>query len=195
MVAVDTEHPHDERHAPLQRATGQMLSLSQEYRLICVSVVSAPPLGGSDPAESTTGKHLEHKARLRQWVEPLKLPPGRISLHVVESANAADTLLELERSNPVDLIVLGAPGPSQRALAWWRSVASSVTANALQHACGPRARARRAAVVSSDEIARGCQAGGGAVLANAGRASSRSAYAARFGYFSRQSVSGKRNAT
>ena len=29
-----------------------------------------------------------------------------------------------------DLIVLGAPSPQERAMAWWRSVASSVTANA-----------------------------------------------------------------
>jgi nucleotide-binding universal stress UspA family protein len=49
---------------------------------------------------------------------------------VVEGANAGSTLLDLARANHVDLIVLGAPGASQRALAWWRSVASSVTANA-----------------------------------------------------------------
>jgi hypothetical protein len=30
----------------------------------------------------------------------------------------------------VDLIVIGAPGPDQQALAWWRSVASGVTAGA-----------------------------------------------------------------
>jgi nucleotide-binding universal stress UspA family protein len=130
MVAVDTEHPDDERHPALQGTTRQIISLSDEFRLMCVSVISAPPLGGGGETATTTGKHLEHKARLRHWVEPLRLPPGRISLHVVESANAADTLLELARSNHVNLIVLGAPGPSQRALAWWRSVASTVTANA-----------------------------------------------------------------
>jgi len=60
----------------------------------------------------------------------LGIPPTRTSLHVIEGANAASTLLELARANHVDLIVLGAPGAAQRALAWWRSVASSVTANA-----------------------------------------------------------------
>ena len=53
-----------------------------------------------------------------------------MSLHVVESADPAATLLDLARANHVDLIVIGAPGPSERALAWWRSVASTVTANA-----------------------------------------------------------------
>jgi eukaryotic-like serine/threonine-protein kinase len=131
LVAVDTEHPDDERHPSLQWTTRQIVSLNEEFRLMCVSVISAAPLGGGRGIEQTaSGKHLEHKTRLRQWVEPLKLPSSRVSLHVIESGNSAETLLELARANHVDLIVLGAPGASQRALAWWRSVASSVTANA-----------------------------------------------------------------
>ena len=131
LVAVDTEHPDDPRHAPLQWATSQIISLNEEYRLMCVSVISAAPLGsGNAIADTASGKHLEHKMRLRQWVEPMKMPASRVSLHVIESGNSADTLLDLANANNVDLIVLGAPGPSLRALAWWRSVASSVTANA-----------------------------------------------------------------
>lgn len=131
MVAVDTEHPEDARQPALQWTTREIISHSDEYRLMCVSVVSAPPVaGGPDPIDTTTGKHLEHKARLRQWADPLHLPPGRISLHVIESADPAETLLQLAHANHVNLIVLGAPGPDQRALAWWRSVASTVTANA-----------------------------------------------------------------
>jgi nucleotide-binding universal stress UspA family protein len=68
--------------------------------------------------------------RLRHWVEPLRLPPRRLSMHVIESLRPERALLEFARRNHVDLIVLGAPSPSQHALAWWRSVASSVTADA-----------------------------------------------------------------
>jgi nucleotide-binding universal stress UspA family protein len=39
-------------------------------------------------------------------------------------------ILALAQANNVDLIVLGAPDPDARALAWWRSAASTVTANA-----------------------------------------------------------------
>ena len=39
-------------------------------------------------------------------------------------------LLQLARANNVSLIVLGAPWPKQKKLAWLRSVASNVTANA-----------------------------------------------------------------
>ena len=131
LVAVDTEHPDDERHSPLQWTTRQIVSLNPEYRLMCVSVIRSAPLGeGATVLETATGKHLEHKTRLRRWVEPLNLAQSRVSLHVVEAANAADTLLELARVNHVDLIVLGAPLPSKKTLGWWRSAASTVTANA-----------------------------------------------------------------
>jgi serine/threonine protein kinase len=131
MVAVDTTHPDDERQPVLQRTTAQMLSLSGEFRLICVSVISGPRVAeGAGEANEGSDSHLEHIVRLRHWVEPLRLPPRRLSLHVVESASPERALLEFARANHVDLIVLGAPNPEQVRLAWWRSVASGVTANA-----------------------------------------------------------------
>jgi nucleotide-binding universal stress UspA family protein len=131
MVAVDTAHPDDERHPSLQWTTRQIVGLNAEFRLLCVSVIGAARLGeGPTHGATASGQHLEHLLRLRQWIEPLQLPASRLSLHVIESASPADALLELARANHVDLIVLGAPGPTQKKLAWWRSVASNVTANA-----------------------------------------------------------------
>jgi len=116
MVAVDTTHLDDERQPAIRRATAQVLSLSTEFRLVCVTVF---------PSRE---KHLEHLVRLRHWVEPLRMPAQRISLHAIESDDAAAALVEFARCNHVDLIVLGAPGPTDHS--WGRSVASSVTANA-----------------------------------------------------------------
>jgi len=131
MVAVDTEHLDDERQPALQAATRDLLALRPDFRLVCVSVIRAAPLGeGGGDSDTASGRHLEHKTRLRYWVEPLNLSSSRVSLHVVEAANAADALLDLARANHVDLVVLGAPRPDQQAFGWWRSVASSVTANA-----------------------------------------------------------------
>jgi serine/threonine protein kinase len=131
LVAVDTTHPDDTRQSAIQWTTRQVLSLNDEYRLMCVSVVAAPGFREqSGAADTPSGRHLEHLGRLRRWVEPLGLPPQRLSLHVLQSPDPASALLTLARQNHVDLIVLGAPGPDQMALAWWRSVASSVTANA-----------------------------------------------------------------
>ncbi len=131
MVAVDTLHPEDERHPGLQAAVMRMLSIPEEFRLICVSVIPGGP--GAEAAAagaSAASLYHEHLVRLRHWVEPLRLPPNRLSLHVIESANASDSLLDFAQRNNVDLIVLGAPQPTQLGLAWWRSVASAVTANA-----------------------------------------------------------------
>ena len=122
LAAVDTLHPEDERHPAIRRAIARVLRSSREFRLICLAVIPGGP--GSEDAP------LEHLARLRQWVEPFKLSDERLSLHVVESASAAQSIVEFARRNHVELIVLGAPQPEDHALAWWRSVASGVTANA-----------------------------------------------------------------
>jgi eukaryotic-like serine/threonine-protein kinase len=128
MVAVDTMHPDDPRQPELQRATRQMLSIAGEYRLICVSVIPGGP--GLNVGQSVVDAVREHRIRLRHWVDPLKVPAERISLHVIEAADPAGALLEFANGNHVDLIVLGAPGPGDMKFAWWRSVASTVTANA-----------------------------------------------------------------
>ena len=126
MVAVDTMHPEDLRQPELQRETRRMLSIGGEYRLICVSVIPAAANDGEGRLDGPT----EHRIRLRHWVDPLRVPADRMSLHVLEAADPASALIEFARANNVDLIVLGAPAAADKTFAWWRSVASSVTANA-----------------------------------------------------------------
>ena len=131
LVAIDTSHPDDARHPALQWTARQLVSLNLDFRLICVSAIRAASMGESGGiADTSSGLQLLHKVRLRNWVEPLRLPAHRVSLHVLESRDPAATLLEFAKSNNVDLIVLGAPGPNETALSWWRSAASTVTANA-----------------------------------------------------------------
>jgi len=131
MVAVDTSHPDDERHPALQWTARQLASLNLDFRLICVSAIRAASVGETGGvADTSSGLQLVHKVRLRNWIEPLRLPAHRVSLHVLESGDPAGTLLEFAKNNNVDLIVLGAPAPNETALAWWRSAASTVTANA-----------------------------------------------------------------
>ena len=114
LVAVDTAHLDDERHPAVRLATSQLVSLSKEFRLICLTVI--PPSAPS----------IEHLVRLRHWTAPLGLPLHRLSLHAVESDSPADVIVALARNNHVDLVVLGAPPEGGRE--WSRSVASAVTA-------------------------------------------------------------------
>jgi serine/threonine protein kinase len=122
LAAVDTVHPEDERHPAIRSTIAQVLRLSRDFRLICLAVVPGGPSGERDA--------LDHMARLRQWVEPFNLNNERLSLHVVESPSPAQSIVEFAERNHAALIVLGAPQPDKQALAWWRSVASAVTANA-----------------------------------------------------------------
>jgi len=131
LAAVDTTHPDDERHPALRGVIAQLLTLSAEFRLICVSIIrGGPGVESISDSNGMVSAQVDHMVRLRHWVEPLQLPAQRLSLHVLEAANPADALVNFARQNHVDLIVVGAPGPEQEALAWWRSVASGVTANA-----------------------------------------------------------------
>ncbi len=128
MAAVDTTHIDDERQPAIQRATKRILAQSDEFRLVCVSVISAPQVGTGPEEESAI--HLEHMLRLRNWTAPLGLPERQLSFHVLIAADPAAALVDFARRNNVDTIVLGAPRPKQQAFAWLRSTASSVTANA-----------------------------------------------------------------
>lgn len=130
LVAVHTENPNEARHEALHQATRQALATSHEFRLICLTVLRHH----DELAARTTGEaqtqHLDHLVHLRHWVEPLHLPPERLSLHVVDSLSPAAAIVEFARANHVDQIIIGAPDEGQGAGTWWRSAASSIAANA-----------------------------------------------------------------
>ena len=114
LVAIDTRRLGDERHVAIRVAVERILTLSDEYRLLCLTVIP--------PSETA----LEHLLHLRRWAAPLGLDTRRLSLHAVDSGAPADVIVGLARYNNVDLVVLGAPSEGGRA--WSQSVASSVTA-------------------------------------------------------------------
>jgi eukaryotic-like serine/threonine-protein kinase len=124
MVAVDTSNLDDERLPAIRSATAQVMSLNKEFRLIAVSVFPPPP-----PSEASR-VHVDHLIRLRHWIDPIAITRQRLSLHAIESDNPGDALVDFARINHVDLIIVGAPGPTQPDRSWSQSVASTVTANA-----------------------------------------------------------------
>ena len=131
LVAVDTTNIEDARHPVIQQTARQVLAVAAEHRMMCVSVIRGAPAGEGEAIEDTeSGRHLEHLARLRRFVEPLGLPANRVSLHVLQAFDAGAAIVDLAARNHADLIVLGAPGPEEKVLGWWRSVASGVTATA-----------------------------------------------------------------
>jgi nucleotide-binding universal stress UspA family protein len=131
LVGVDTENPDDPRVAAIQAATRQWIAALPSYRLMCVSVLRVSGRAeGEALSQTASGRHLEHSVRLRHFAAPLALTARQLSLHVIDDADPAAALLELAHANHVDLVILGAPRPGERPLGWWRSTASTVTANA-----------------------------------------------------------------
>jgi eukaryotic-like serine/threonine-protein kinase len=113
LVAIDTNDIDDPRHAAILSVVAKIVDLSDEFRLLCLSVIA--------PEQQS----LEHVARLRRWAAPLGLSGERLALHALEATSPADVIVELARYNNVDLVVLGAPSEGGRA--WSQSVASGVT--------------------------------------------------------------------
>jgi len=114
LVAVDTAHIEDARHRAIRSAVSQRLAHSQEFRLLCLSVIPS--------SESP----IEHLGRLRAWAEPLGPSAQRATLHVPQSDTPAEVIVEIARYNNVDVLVLGAPSGGEAA--WSRSIASAITA-------------------------------------------------------------------
>ena len=113
LAAIDTGDIDDPRHAAILSVMSKIVELSEEFRLLCVSVIAS------------NASSLEHVSRLRRWAAPLRLSGERLSLHALPSTSPADVIVELARYNNVDLVLLGAPSEGGRA--WSRSVASAVT--------------------------------------------------------------------
>ena len=131
MVAVDTDAPG--RCAPARAAarTAQVLSLSAG---IPADLRFGDPRRAGERRRKRRSGRLGHPPRSSRAAAPLGRAAAAAAAAAVAArdrvAAPAGALLEFARRNNVDLIVLGAPSPAQHALAWWRSVASGVTANA-----------------------------------------------------------------
>ncbi len=58
--------------------------------------------------EEGHNKHVQRLVGLKDWARPLALEQGRITYHVLEAVDPAETILEYARLNTVDHIVMGA---------------------------------------------------------------------------------------
>jgi nucleotide-binding universal stress UspA family protein/predicted Ser/Thr protein kinase len=114
LAAIATQHHNDALFRALRDAVRRLLAQDEKARLACVTVVRPPGVAQGDE-DSSTGLRVKHLQHLRDWAEPLLLPAGRVSYHVLEAGDAAEALLEYARMNQVDHLVLGAP-PADRSL-------------------------------------------------------------------------------
>jgi nucleotide-binding universal stress UspA family protein len=144
LVAIATTRASEAAFDSLREGVRHLVAGEPDARLACVAVVKrTPELGGSDE-ETAARTRLQHTVLLRDWAEPLRLPAGRVSLHVLESNDPAEAILQYARVNQVDHIVIGAPPRTVPALALPGTVSVKVAMEASCTVTLVRPRAARA---------------------------------------------------
>jgi eukaryotic-like serine/threonine-protein kinase len=114
-VAVDLSEQPPALADALRTAVSRILLTLPGARVACLNVLrtNRVMLDSTLDAEGRN-KHAQRLAELRHWAEPLQLPEGRATFHVLEAVSPAAALLDYVSANPVDHIVLGARCQSLR---------------------------------------------------------------------------------
>ncbi len=109
MVAVAITHTNQLQQQAIRNAVARFAHAMPAARIVCVTATRAQSaLGTSDEATSAPRVHLKQLVQLRAWAAPIALPAERVSFHVLEGTDPAETILNYARANAVDHIVIGA---------------------------------------------------------------------------------------
>ncbi len=111
MAAIDLKHEEpalrDELHATLRR----IVSTFPHARLACVTVMRTARIGMDSNLDAEgRNRHVKRLIALRDWIRPLGLDEGRVTVHVLEHSEPAHALLDYARDNGVDHLIMGARG-------------------------------------------------------------------------------------
>ena len=114
-VAVDLSEQPPALAEALRAAVSRILATLPGARVACLNVLrtNRVMLDTTLDAEGRN-KHAQRLAELRHWADPLQLPEGRATFHVLEAVSPAAALLEYANANRVDHIVLGARSVATR---------------------------------------------------------------------------------
>ncbi len=93
----------------LRRTATRILERSPSARLALLNILKLNRIALDQTLdEDGNNKHVQRLVGLKDWAHPMKLEPGRITFHVLESIDPAEAILEYARVNNVDHIVMGA---------------------------------------------------------------------------------------
>ena len=110
LVAVDLRPGLDELRQALLEAAVSVLANMPGARLACLNVMQTSLIAIDENVDAAGENiHVQRIARLRAWAEPLQLPRGKITFHLVEARNIAAGVIDFAQSNAVDHLVIGAP--------------------------------------------------------------------------------------
>jgi nucleotide-binding universal stress UspA family protein len=129
-VAVNLDDMTPELADKLRRTALRILERSPDARLAVLNVLKLNRIALDQTLdEKGHNKHVQRLVGLKDWARPMKLGDGRITFHVLEAVDPAETILDYARVNNVDHIVMGA-----RANSTMRKILGSVSAKVAAEA-------------------------------------------------------------
>lgn len=108
-VAIDLDGAPEDLSSTLRRTIVRILERTPEARLACLNVLKLARLTMDRTLDDDgNNKHVARLVRLKDWAHPLNLPAGKVTFHVLEAVDPAESILEYARENTVDHILMGA---------------------------------------------------------------------------------------
>ncbi len=109
VAAINLDDMTSELAEQMRRSALRILERSPDARLAVLNVLKLNRIALDQTLdEQGHNKHIQRLVELKDWARPLKLSQGRVTFHVLEAIDPADTLLDYARVNNVDHIVMGA---------------------------------------------------------------------------------------
>ena len=142
-VAVNLDDMPPDLADKLRRTALRILERSPDARLAVLNVLKLNRIALDQTLdEEGNNKHVQRLVGLKDWARPMNLDQGRITFHVLEAIDPAETILDYARVNNVDHIVMGA-----RANSTMRKILGSVSGKVAAEApCSVTVVRNRAAV-------------------------------------------------
>ena len=131
IAAIDTRQSDEDLRVCMQTTTKNLLQAYPESRLVCISTIaSTPTFEGNQESETASGIVRGHLVQLMEWAKPLKLPPERISYHVLEALDPASRIVEFAKDNDASLILIGASHKPANKITPWRTSMTKIVEEA-----------------------------------------------------------------
>lgn len=131
IAAIDTRQSDEDLRERMQTTAKNLLQAYPESRLVCLSTIaSTPTFEGDQENETASGIVRGHLVQLMEWAKPLKLPPERISYHVLEALDPASRIVEFAKDNDASLILIGASHKLPNKVTPWRTSMTKIVEEA-----------------------------------------------------------------
>jgi serine/threonine protein kinase len=131
IAAIDTRQSDEDLRERMQTTAKNLLQAYPESRLVCISTISSTPtFEGNQENETASGIVRGHLVQLMDWAKPLKLPPERISYHVLEALDPASRIVEFANDNDASLILIGASHKLPNKVTPWRTSMTKIVEEA-----------------------------------------------------------------